>query len=204
MVEDRQELPTSHQFDASGSLTCLFERARGGDLAAFSPLWRHFFPRLVSLAERRLAGRRVAGGGAEDAAQAALVSFWKQLQSGDFLDNLHRESLWNLLATFTVRKLGKQIRREAAAKRGGGQVRAEAEFAAEERLEELFGSLPTHELDVQAAEWVESLPADLQELTVLRLLGYSTKEIAVQLDCTQRKVQRKLELVRLRWEQAFS
>ena len=203
MIEDASSSPTSERSETTGSLTCLFAKARSGDREAFSPLWQHFFPRLVGLAEKRLGGRRAAGSGAEDAAQAALVSFWKQLQSGDFLDNLHRDSLWNLLATFTVRKLGKQLRREAAAKRGGGRVLSEAELSADERLDELVESLPAHELDVQAAELVESLPAELQELTMLRLLGYSTKEIALQLDCTQRKVQRKLELVRLRWEQAF-
>jgi DNA-directed RNA polymerase specialized sigma24 family protein len=111
--------------------------------------------------------------------------------------------LWNLLATFTIRKVGKQLRAETAVKRGGGQVLDEAGLALDQRLDELIGTLPTQELDVQAAELVETLPADLQELAMLRLLGYSTKEIADRHDCTQRKIQRKLELVRLRWEKSL-
>ena len=101
------------------------------------------------------------------------------------------------------RKVGKQLRHAAAQKRAGGQIFTEAELASDQGLDELIGELPTHELDVQAAELVVALPADLQELAVLRLLGHSTKEIAEQLDCTQRKVQRKLELVRLKWENSL-
>jgi DNA-directed RNA polymerase specialized sigma24 family protein len=43
----------------------------------------------------------------------------------------------------------------------------------------------------------------LQEFAVLRLLGHSSAEVAQLLNCTQRKVQRKLELVRLHWERRF-
>lgn len=197
MTANGQHGPASEPAEP-GTVTQLFALARQGDTDAFSPLWQHYFPRLVGLARKRLDGRPLGGSDAEDAAQAALVSFWRQLQTGEFLNDLRRDSLWNLLATFTVRKVGKQLRRETAAKRGGGQVLAEAEL--EQRLDHLIGDLPTHELDVQAAELVETLPDDLQELAVLRLLGYSTKEISDQLDCTQRKIQRKLELVRLHWK----
>lgn len=187
-----------------GSVTYLFALARHGDATAFSPLWQQFFPRLVGLAQKRLAGRHMAGSDAEDAAQAALVSFWRQLNNGQFLEDLRRDSLWNLLATFTVRKVSKQLRNQAAAKRGGGDVVNEAQLADGQQLDHLIGTLPTQDLDLQVSEMVELLPADLQGLVMLRLLGHSTGEIADQLDCTQRKVQRKLELVRLRWEKSLS
>lgn len=204
MVDDGRRLSMPVDGAAVGSVTNLFAMARQGDAAAFSPLWQHFFPRLVGLARKRLRGRQIGGSDAEDAAQAALVSFWRQLTTGEFLQDLSRDSLWNVLATFTVRKVGKQIRHESAVKRGSGEVVGEGELSGEQRLDDLIGSLPTHELDLQAAELVETLPADLQELAMLRLLGYSTKEISDQFDCTQRKVQRKLELVRLRWEKTFA
>jgi RNA polymerase sigma factor (sigma-70 family) len=204
MVEEGRCSSPSDEGAALGSVTHLFAMARHGDAAAFNPLWQHFFPRLVGLARKRLGGRQCRGGDAEDAAQAALVSFWRQLQTGEFLEDLRRDSLWNLLATFTARKVGKQLRHDSALKRGSGQVMSEAELATDQQLDHLIGSLPTQELDVQATELMETLPAELQELAMLRLLGYSTKEISEQLDCTQRKVQRKLELVRLRWERTFT
>lgn len=187
-----------------GSVTFLFAKVRQGDAAAFAPLWERFFPRLVGLARKRLSGRAAVADDAEDAAQAALISFWSQIRSGEYLQDLCRGSLWNLLATITVRKVGKQLRVEAAIRRGGGHVRPSADLPGDQPLEELLSVLPTQELDLQAAEMMETLPADLQELALQRLLGYSTQEIAEKQDCTQRKVQRKLELVRLRWAEFLS
>jgi hypothetical protein len=46
---------------ALGSFSHLFAMARKGDAPAFSPLWQHFFPRLVGLAEERLGCRRLPG-----------------------------------------------------------------------------------------------------------------------------------------------
>jgi len=183
-----------------GSVTHLFSLARQGDADAFEPLWQHFFPRLVGLARKRLYGRPAISDNAEDAAQAALISFWSKMQSGEFLQDLCRGTLWNLLATITVRKVARQIRHDGAVRRGTGKVHAEADLADEQSLAEMLSVLPTQELDLQAAELMEGLPLELQELAMLRLLGHSAQEIAAQLDCTQRKVQRKLELVRLRWE----
>jgi DNA-directed RNA polymerase specialized sigma24 family protein len=193
-------LPCHEQEPLTGSVTHLFSLARQGDAAAFAPLWQHFFPRLVSLARKRFSGRPAVSDDAEDAAQAALISFWSQLQSGELLQDLCREGLWNLLATITARKVGKQKRHDAAARRGAGRVQGEADLPGDRPLAELLSVLPTQELDLQAAELMEALPPELQELAMLRLLGHSTEEIAEQFDCTRRKVQRKLELVRLRWE----
>lgn len=182
-------------------MTHLFSLARQGDIDAFEPLWQHFFPRLVGLARKRLSGRAGMADDAEDAAQAALISFWSQIRSGEYLQDLCRGSLWNLLATITVRKVGKQLRNEAAVRRGEGRVLPAADLAGTESLEDLLTVLPTQELDVMATELMDELSAELQEVAMLRLFGHSTDEIATQLDCSRRKVQRKLEIVRLRWSE---
>lgn len=182
-----------------GTVTHLFSLARQGDAAAFEPLWQHFFPRLVGLAHKRLNGRAAVANDAEDAAQAALISFWSQIRSGEYLQDLCRGSLWSLLATITVRKVGKQIRNEGAVRRGEGRVLAAADLSGDESLAEMLTVLPTQELDVQAAELMEALPEELQQIAILRLFGNSTDDIAEQLDCSRRKIQRKLEIVRLRW-----
>ena len=186
---------------AQGTVTHLFSLARQGDVDAFEPLWKHFFPRLVGLARKRLSGRAGVADDAEDAAQAALISFWSQIRSGEYLHDLCRGSLWNLLATITVRKVGKQLRNEAAARRGEGRVRPAADLGESESLADLLTVLPTQELDVLAVELMESLPEDLQQIAILRLFGHSTDDIAVQIDGSRRKVQRKLEIVRLRWSE---
>lgn len=187
-----------------GSITQLFAQARLGDEAAFGPLCARFFPRLVALADKTLRGRpqRVMDG--EDAAQAALASFWRQIRNGTFAEDLGRNSLWNLLAKFTLRKAGQQQRDERAAKRGGGRVLGEDQLAGRDEvgrpLDELAWTLPTQEFDMQMEELLTGLPDEIRPFATLRLLGHSTAEIADELGCTQRKAQRKLELVRLKWE----
>lgn len=194
-IDPEDEPPTQ------GTVTHLFSLARQGEIDAFEPLWLHFFPRLVGLARKRLRGRAGMADDAEDAAHAALISFWSQIRSGEYLQDLCRGSLWNLLATITVRKVGKQLRNDAAARRGEGRVLPAADLDGTESLADMLSVLPTQELDLLAAEVMESLPVELQSVAMLRLFGHSTDEIAAQLDWTRRKVQRKLEIVRLRWSE---
>jgi DNA-directed RNA polymerase specialized sigma24 family protein len=174
---------------------------------ALVALWQRFFPRLMGLATRVLADRPQRAANAEDAVQEALVSFWRRAKAGEFDAVADRDHLWKLLAQFTVFKARRQVRREAAAKRGGGRVLDEAALAdadAPLALEALARQQPTADVDLTAADLVDQLPAELREYAVLRLLGHTTAEVAVQMHCTQRKVQRKLELVRLRWERAMA
>jgi RNA polymerase sigma factor (sigma-70 family) len=199
MSDDAKQTDEIRDLPTAGSVTHLFALARDGDVHAFEPLWERFFPRLTGLARKRLSSRPAKDQDAEDAAQAALISFWKQIQSGQYVQDLCRGSLWNLLATITARKVSRQLRKESAQRHGGGRIVNSADLAGDLPMEQLLEVLPTQELDAQVSELLNGLPDDLQEITVLRLLGHSTEEIALRLECTQRKIQRKLELVRLHW-----
>lgn len=189
---------------ATGSVTMLYQQLTAGDRTAASQLWRRFFPRIVALARTAISGRARRVADAEDAAQSAFVTFWQQAQRGDFDATLDRDGLWSLLATITVRKAYKQAERERAQKRGGGKVLGEQDLGSERgvRLDQLLSQISTQEFDLFTEELLLQLDAEQREIAVLRLMGYGTKEIAEQLDCTQRKVQRKLELIRLRWDLA--
>jgi DNA-directed RNA polymerase specialized sigma24 family protein len=188
---------------AAGSITQFFERLRNGDRTAAGPLCERFLPRLIALARHTLAGRPQRVAGAEDAVQAALVDFWQQAERGELVGEMRRENLWNLLGLMTVRKAMQQVRKETAQKRGGGKVMSLAggeDSAAHHRLAQSLAVLPTHEFDLHCEELLLQLSDDLRLFALLRLMGHETADIARLLDCTQRKVQRKLELVRLRWE----
>jgi DNA-binding CsgD family transcriptional regulator len=43
---------------------------------------------------------------------------------------------------------------------------------------------------------------DLRQIALWKLAGYTNAEIATQLDCTLRTVERKLERIRAHWETA--
>src|SRR5438309_6706601 len=99
---------------ASGSVTQFFGRLRTGDPAAAEALWERFFPRLVALARKALAGRPQRVADADDAAQSAFASFCLRVRAGEF-EVRGRDDLWNLLGVITARKARGQLRREGAA-----------------------------------------------------------------------------------------
>ena len=68
-------------------------------------------------------------------------------------------------------------------------------------LAELAFDMPAQEFDTQVEELLNLLEPELREFAVLRLMGYRNKEIAELHQCTERKVERKLNLIRLNWNQ---
>ncbi|HUR52717.1 MAG TPA: ECF-type sigma factor, partial [Gemmataceae bacterium] len=93
--------------------------------------------------------------------------------------------------------------REAAAKRGGGRVVGEEALARPDGsplpLDEA-AVLPPTDFDFHCEELLSQLDPELREFAVLRLLGYRNREIAEMHDCTERKIERKINLIRLRWQ----
>jgi RNA polymerase sigma factor (sigma-70 family) len=188
--------------DGAGSVTQFFDQFRAGDSVAAGRLWERFFPRLLALARRTLAGRPQGPADADDAVQSAFVSFWQRARSGDFGPGLGRDDLWNLLGFITVRKAMRHQRRERAAKRGGGKVVGEAALGrdASPGLDAIAGGASAAEFDLTCEELLGKLDDELRQFAVLRLLGYKNREIAEMHNCTERRIERKLALIRQQWE----
>src|SRR5947208_1219575 len=157
----------------SGSVTHFFIQLQAGDPVAAEALWERFFPRLVALARKTLAGRPQRVADADDAAQSAFASFCLRARAGDFAVG-DRDDLWRLLGVIAVNKARIQARREAAQKRGGGRV------VGEDALTRPDGSplplaeaaiLPPAEFDGHSEELLSQLEPELREFAVLRLLG---------------------------------
>ena len=186
-----------------GSVTLFFDQLRTGDPAAAEALWVRFFPRLVALAHKTLAGRPQRVADADDAAQSAFASFCLRVKAGEF-EVANRSDLWNLLATVTANKARMQARRESAKKRGGGRVIGEDRLARPDgsplQLDEAGACLPNADFDLHCEDLLSRLDSEVRQIAILRLLGYRNREIAELHDCTERKVERKLNLIRARWE----
>jgi RNA polymerase sigma factor (sigma-70 family) len=186
-------------------------RLQQGDQRAAEVIWSEYFEKIVRLARRRLGElpRRVVD--EEDVALSAMNSLFRGAEAGRFPRLEDRDDLWKLLVTITARKAIKQQRRHFADKRGGGLVQGESVLNRRgdgaERwggIDQVLGREPTPELAEMISETCRTMLSGLDDETLeqiaqLKLEGYTNPEIAAQLKCSKRTVERKLERIKERW-----
>lgn len=189
---------------SAGSVTQLIDLMHQGDRVAATAFWERFVPRLLGLARRTLMNHPRLNGFADDVVQSVFASFFHRMQRQQFAFN-DRDDVWNLLAVMTVRAARRAIRRDMADKRGGGQVVNTAHGSeSTSSFEPVDPSQFGPEFDLFAEEMLNGLTEELRTVAVLRLMGHTNAAIAQQLDWTVRKVERKLQLIRLTWVNNFS
>ena len=188
----------------------LFGRMTAGDRDAAQKLWERFFSRLLGLANKTLAGRMNRISDADDAVQSAFVSFWQRAERGDFTDEQNTATLWSLLSVITVRKALKHLARERAQKRGAGKVLNESTLnTASHRhgpgfqLDNALGQVPTHDFNLHCEELLLGLDEESRGFAVLKLLGYTNRDVGAILECHERTVERRLQSIRQKWEQVL-
>ena len=194
-----------------GSVTRWFEELKQGASVAAQALWERYFPELVRLARQKLRGVPCRVADEEDVAASAMESFFEAAQKGRFPDLADRDDLWRLLLRMTARKVVDLRRREGRQCRGGGHVRTASDLPAagsdaeQLALSQVVGDTPTPELAAIMAEECQRLlgqltEADLRTLAVAKMEGYTNREIAERLDCSLRTVERRLGLIRKKWQ----
>lgn len=197
--------------NSASELSAWYQSLREGGSRATHELWHMYFERMVRVARRKLVGAHRLEGDEEDIALSAFKSFCLGFQIGKFQQHGDPENLWPLLVTLTLNKAIDHVRRSKRLKRGGGGE-GEGTDAAISRWTELVSREPAPELQVAAEDSFQQLldmldaTADptLREILLRSISGESTSEIATHLDCTLRTVQRKLQTIRLIWEQAYA
>ncbi|MBS0205940.1 MAG: sigma-70 family RNA polymerase sigma factor [Planctomycetes bacterium] len=190
----------------AGSVSLWIKAARDGEPHAIQHLWSRYYEKLVRLARTRLRGapRRVQD--EEDFAAHALESFHRGLQCGYYPDVTDRGGLWRLMIALTANKVVDGLRHERRAKRGGGNVVDEGILGDGAVLAEAFGDEPTQEVAVAFADMLDQVLAKLgdetlRQVALMRLDGYSNDEIAQQLGCVERTIERKLNVIRRVWRE---
>lgn len=184
---------------SDGSVTRWVRDLQAGDGAAAGHLWDRFFHRMRGLARARAVPHGMYD--EEDVALSAFAGFCRAAQEGDFARLQDRDELWRLLTTITVNKAHERARAEAALKRGGTRQAEEADFDA------LPSSLLPPDLLAMMTEECQRLmgllgDTELETVAMMRLEGYGNDEIAEQLGCTRRTVQRMLAIIRQLWGEA--
>lgn len=193
------------------TVTVWIQRMRGGDDQAIERLWERFFPQLVRLAARRLSGAKRAVADEEDVALSAFNSFCAGAQQGKFPRLCDRDSLWNLLISIVAHKSVDLIRRENCLKRGGVGTAGDAEdrcVVAPPSVDEVVSEQVSPETAAMVAELFQRLltrldradDPDLMVIAVARMRGDSKNEIAIQLECSSRSIERKLKLIHRAWQ----
>jgi RNA polymerase sigma factor (sigma-70 family) len=194
------------------AISVWLEEVKHGDSEAARQLWDRYFPLLVSLAKKRLAGipRRLED--EEDVALSALDSFCRAADKGRFPHVTDRESLWRLLCRITHHKAVDLVRRSQAAM-GDANVRGESHFTGDatstnQPLARIAsGETPGEFAVIVADEFsrlLKMLPdEDLRTIAIAKMEGYTNQEIAERLGCAERTIERRLKYIRAIWREEF-
>jgi RNA polymerase sigma factor (sigma-70 family) len=195
---------------SSESVTRWIGQLKAGEEEAAQRLWERYFGALVGLARRKLLGRRRVSD-EEDVALSAFATFCRGARAGRFSQLRDRHNLWPLLMVLTRRKAHDAVKRERAQKRGGGAVRGESALLGaqtgadgERGFEQILGREPTPAFALEVAEEVRRLldrlgDEELRAVALWKLEGYTNAEIAAQLGCITKTIERKLRVIRSIW-----
>lgn len=173
-------------------------------------IWNDFFPRLKRYAQKRIRNMATRVFDEEDVALSAINSFFRGHAAGRFDDLAGDDEMWRLLVTITARKVTAQRRKQLAAKRGGGEVRGESVFlaAGESELSDgLAQIMDENRMPESASEVAETckdllavLPNEkLRETALLRMEGYTNKEISDQLKCSVARTKQRVAQIKDLW-----
>lgn len=196
-----------------GSITHLFDDLRAGRAEAAEALWERYFKRLVGVARRRLVDApHQAVEDAEDAALSALHGLYSGAAQGRFENLADRADLWRLLVAITVKKTLEQQRRHGRKKRGGdlrliNSTDLDSDDSSNaDPLDAQADPAPPPDtvliLEDQLHELLDALGDPvLKQIAICRMEGLSAGEIALNMGCVVRTVERKIERIRLIWQE---
>jgi DNA-directed RNA polymerase specialized sigma24 family protein len=147
-----------------------------------------------------------------DVVQSMGKSFFRRLRRGEF-DVAGRDDLWALLVTITLNKACNAADRHFAVKR---DVRRNRPIPSDDasQSDAPRGAFAPEDVQPTPAEAaalsaalerrLQTLPeADLRQVAEMKLEGYTNHEIAVARQWSESTVERKLRLIRKRWEAAI-
>jgi len=187
-----------------GSVTRFLDDLKSGDQSvanqAAAQIWSRYSEALLRQAILTMSlklRRRVDG---DDVIQDVFKSFFLRHAGGQFELN-DRDELWGLLAAMTRKKVLKQVTRHTAGRRS---IDREKNIGAPQDSDSLLDlttdSMPSPEQVLTAAELLNNLLGELDTtgrvIVLRRLEGLTHEEIAIELGCVVRTVERKISAIR--------
>lgn len=182
----------------AGSVSQLIADLKEGDEAALAELHKRYWPQLVNIARNRLKQAPLRHIDEEDVAQSALIGFYETVRDRRAESLQNRDQLLALLSHIIACKAVNQIQRAITLKRGQGKVTQLTPLAFL-----VSDESPTASREALLRDCYEhhviGLPDELRPFAEMHLAGLSNAEIAEQLECVERTVERKLALLRAKW-----
>ncbi len=177
---------------------------KSGDADAAQRLWDRYFNRLIDLARNHLCVAAHGGADGEDVAQSVFKSLCLGAERGKYPQLSDRDSLWMLLVAMSTHKSRDLLRHNGRLKRGGGRVLDEAALLAGDEsisgIEEIIQRDPTPEFAAEIAEECQRLLSRLnnveRQTAQLKLQGLANQEVAAEMECGLRTIERRLRAVR--------
>ncbi|MFN3151577.1 sigma-70 family RNA polymerase sigma factor [Bremerella sp.] len=160
--------------------------------------WESFQGRLRQFLERRIPDHLQAHTNASDVMQSAFLSLWRYFQKQERPIQVGDEELWKLLVTIARRKLTDKWRKVLTKKRGEGRVITATDLEVQRQTS--FDQFVVQRMDQELVELLEDIEAKINEecqvIVSMRLAGMTNAEIATTLNCSLRRIERKLVLIK--------
>lgn len=183
-----------------GTVSLWIAQAKTGDDIALAQLHYRYWSALVQLAKKRMARAPCPDRDAEDIAQDAFIALCHSMRSGKIPKLRDRNQLIAFLSHIIACKTVNEYKRNTTQKRGGGTMT----FSDSRFLEAMDQrDTPMQEALVKDCYqfYLDCLPDHLRQFAELHLAGLNSTEIAAQLGCVKRTVERKLQLLKMFWKE---
>lgn len=200
--------------EQTGSVSCWLGGLKAGDSGAAQEIWERFYERMLRLARTKLKDTPRNVRDEEDVAVSAFHQLCKAAREGRFPRLDDRDDLWKLLVHLTENKARDYGRHERRAKRDRFHADLQAWTGLRGTLESGSSFQPIDQ--APAPDFVASLkdllghllgklPEEKQRsIAVLKLEGWTNADIARQLGCPLRTVERKLSVIRALWREGLA
>lgn len=189
------------------TVTEWIEQLKDGRESAATKLWDHFLEKLTTLVRKKLRSCSTTIADEEDVVLDAVDACFRALSENRYPKVKNRDDLWKLLAVIAERKAIDQIRRS---KKGVDGIRANVSFrkvsgtsSIIDGIQEWPCSEPTPEFAAIVAEnlrvYLDVLQEPYRQVALLKMQGYSNREIGEKIERSIPTVERYLKLIRTIW-----
>ena len=182
--------------DAQESVTEWVLQLKQADDDAAQRLWGRYMTQLVELARRKLGPVNKKVADEEDVAIVAFEQFCRHAKQGRFPKLNDRSDLWQILVMLTERR-AIDLKRKRPGPSGESSGVPIANVLAREPTPEF-----ATEITERLATLIDALGDEqLQTVVKYKMASFTNEEIAEKLGCSVRTVERKLAMIRKRWQQ---